>query len=295
MFVYLNGEIVHASKAKISVFDHGFMYGLGVFETFRIYCGHPFLLDDHFQRLQTSAQELGISLTYNREQTVSVLKQLCEKNNLKDAYVRWNISAGVGGLGLQVVPYESPNTVVYMKPLPPVADKKKGQVLNIRRNSPEGIVRLKSHHFLNNFLGKKELGPSPAYEGIFLNEQGFVAEGIVSNLFWVKDGIVYTPSVETGILNGITRRFILALLRKNNIPYVEGKFELKELLSADEAFMTNSIQEIVQLTHINEQLLTGRPTITKQLQKYYSFYKDKLWSRQEICEEVRKNGTKTSF
>lgn len=281
MFVYINGEIKRGNEAKISVFDHGFLYGLGVFETFRLYDGHPFLLDDHFHRLTNSARELGINLVYHRDEVIRILQELCEANQLHDAYVRWDVSAGVGDIGLQVAPYESPTTIVFMKSLPNISRQKKGKILQRRRNSPEGDERLKSHHYLNNILGKKEIGASSEYEGIFLTEKGYVAEGIVSNIFWVKDGKAYTPAIDTGILNGVTRRFILALLDKLNISYAEGMYDAQSLLSADEVFMTNSIQEIVALTQIDE-ISFPYGNLTRKLQSLYDQYKNKLFSKHDI-------------
>lgn len=282
MYIYLNGEILDQSKAQISAYDHGFMYGLGVFETFRIYNGHPFLLDDHFLRLEKSAAELSISFSYSRDEVCAILQQLCKANQLDDAYIRWNLSAGIGEIGLQVDPYNSPTTIVYIKELPnSMANHKKGKILTIRRNSPEGGERLKSHHYLNNIMGKKELGSSLEYEGIFLNDQGYLAEGIVSNIFWVKEGTVYTPSIDTGILNGITRQFVLALLKKMGIPFEEGKFQLMDILEADEAFITNSIQEIVALKQIDDVKMKHQ-SITEKLQQSYSLYKDKLWTINDL-------------
>jgi len=117
---------------------------------------------------------------------------------------------------------------------------------------------LKSHHFLNNIEGKREAGPDPAVEGIFLTEDGFLAEGVVSNLFFVKGGKVFTPALETGILRGITRDFVLSLLEKHHIPYEEGFYRTEDLKLADEAFVTNSIQEIVSLSHIDEVLFSSQ-------------------------------------
>lgn len=287
MYVYINGQFIEQENAKISAFDHGFMYGLGLFETFRVYKGHPFLLDDHFQRLNDGLIELNIDWEIDRDRILTILSELLAKNNLtdKDAYIRWNVSAGVGSLGLQVDAYTEPTTIVYMKSVPEQQRlaKKRGVILETKRNNPEGNVRMKSHHFLNNVLGKREVGKTNDCEGIFLNGYGHVAEGVVSNIFWVKDGIVYTPAVETGILDGITRRFILTLLEQENIPYEVGYYAKEELLAAKEAFVTNSIQEIVALTHVDDKALLGlQGDVTQRLHFCYQQYKNKLWSRLEL-------------
>lgn len=288
MYVYVNGQIVRKEEARISPFDHGFMYGLGAFETFRTYNGHPFLLDDHLERLNDSLVDMNIDLVLHRDEVMTVLRQLLQANELKDVYVRLNISAGVGDIGLQTDPYTAPVVIVYMKPLPSVASSEKiCAILKTKRNSPEGKKRLKSHHYLNNVLGKREIGNDPRMEGIFLNEQGFVTEGIVSNIFWVKNGIVYTPSLETGALNGITRQFVLALFTALQIRYEEGLYRLHELETADEVFLTNSIQEIVPVVRIHDRCYLGKEgPVTKQLKKYYERFAAHLWTRHELIERI---------
>ncbi len=279
----MNGSVLPVEQAKLSVFDHGYMYGLGIFETFRIYDGHPFLLDDHFRRLKEGLLQLGIQWSMEKEAVYTVLEQLLKENKLHDAYVRWNVSAGVEDLGLYTGIYEKPTTVVYMKSLPSsMAQHKKAQILDIRRNTPEGSFRLKSHHYLNNVLAKREIGDNVNVEGIFLSQDGYVAEGIVSNVFWVKGGTVYTPSLETGILNGVTRQFILKLLQKEGISYVEGLFNQQALLEADEAFVTNSIQEVLSLTSCNHIEFPTNNPITTWLQKQYAHARKLLISKDEL-------------
>ncbi|WP_209125622.1 aminodeoxychorismate lyase [Alkalihalobacillus sp. BA299] len=287
MYIYVNGEIVSSKDAKISVFDHGFMYGLGVFETFRIYEGHPFLMDDHFHRLRQSLQQLSINWVYNKEEISFILKQLLEKNNISNAYVRWNVSAGVGPLGLQVEPYEKPSTIVYVKPLPETLSySKRGVLLKTKRNTPEGNERLKSHHYLNNIIGKKEVGSDIEIEGIFLTEEGFLAEGIVSNLFWVKHNVVYTPAIKTGILNGVTRQFVMSLLKQLGIKCREGFFRKSDLYEAEEAFVTNSIQEIVSLRDVDGRTSFHPDTpLATKLRKIYHLLRTQLSSRIEISKK----------
>ncbi|KHF38309.1 aminodeoxychorismate lyase [Halalkalibacter okhensis] len=290
MFVYVNGQIVSKEQAVISAFDHGFMYGLGLFETFRVDDGHPFLLDDHFRRLQAGLKTLGISWSMGREEILRVIQQLLKANNLQSAYVRWNVSAGRQDLGLYTGEYEEPTVIVYMKPLPTTqAACKKANVLTIKRNTPEGSIRLKSHHYLNNVLAKREIGDDSNVEGIFLTEAGFIAEGVVSNLFWVKDQVVYTPAVETGILDGITRQFILALLEESGIAYEVGFYRPDDVLNADEAFITNSIQEIVTLSSFNGKLFQEEAMLAKWLKQQFHAYRKQLWSKLELKGGTRWN------
>ncbi|GAE28001.1 aminodeoxychorismate lyase [Halalkalibacter wakoensis JCM 9140] len=288
MFVYVNGQILKKEEARISAFDHGYMYGLGLFETFRVDDGHPFLLDDHFQRLQEGLRTMGISWAMNRDEIMEILTTLLEANGLKSAYVRWNVSAGPHDVGLYTGEYEEPTVIVYMKPLPSFQGiTKTAKVLDIRRNTPEGQVRLKSHHYLNNVLAKRELGEDGTVEGIFLTESGFVAEGVVSNLFWVKDEVVYTPSVETGILNGVTRQFVLALLEKEGIKWEAGFFRPNDLSVADEVFITNSIQEVIPIRSFNETNFIGDKPITNKLKLAFDYYRHCLRSRTELKGEKR--------
>jgi 4-amino-4-deoxychorismate lyase len=285
MYHYLNGKIVKEEDMKISAFDHGYMYGLGVFETFRVYNNHPFLFNDHFERLEESLGELRISWNETRESVLQSLSNLLAANELTDAYIRLNVSAGVGAVGLQVEPYNAPTVMMYVKPLSGdyVFQPKQGLFLNAKRNTPEGSYRLKSHHYLNNIIGKREIGDDPLKEGLFLTEDGYVAEGIVSNLFWIKENVVYTPSLETGILNGITRQFILMLLKTADIRCESGFYSCENLLSCDEAFMTNSIQEIVPFTQVGTKQLPGNEgVLTNKLITLYNQHKEKLWTRKQL-------------
>jgi 4-amino-4-deoxychorismate lyase len=279
MYIYLNGDLIKEEEAQISIFDHGFMYGLGLFETIRVYQGHPFLLHDHLERLRRGLDELHIKWDITDEQFADSLHQLLTANGLKEAYVRLNVSAGPGGLGFATGLYENPTTIIYIKPLPSMVTEKEGVILQTTRNTPEGKERLKSHHYLNNIIGKREIGQAVHKEGIFLTEDGFVAEGIVSNIFWIKNQIVYTPHLDTGILNGITRRFVMRLLQSADIPCEEGFYHTEELVSSEEVFVTNSIQEIVPLYKIGEHSFPGKKgQLARKLREEYNKYKTLLYS-----------------
>jgi 4-amino-4-deoxychorismate lyase len=285
MYIYVNGDIVRKEDAVISPFDHGYMYGLGLFETFRIYNGHPFLLDDHLERLNAGLRALLIAKQFTRGEVTVILEQLLEVNKLTNAYVRWNVSAGIGELGLNTDPYENPTVICYMKPIEGAAAsiEKEAVILNTRRNTPEGDHRLKSHHYLNCILGKREIGKDPRLEGIFLTKDDYVAEGIVSNIFWVKEETIYTPSVQTGILNGITRQFVITLAKKIGFEVVEGLFTKMDLLSSDEVFITNSIQEIVPIRQIDGAQFPGKEGAISQIfMNKYAEYRHVLWSRNEL-------------
>ncbi len=288
MYLYMNGEMIQEEEARISPFDHGFLYGMGLFETFRVYEGHPFLLEDHLERLNSSLSTIGISKTLNKSDVTQTLKLLLKKNELSNAYIRLNISAGVGAVGLPVEPYEHANVMMFVKPLPEAVGpiEKEAQFLKLSRNTPEGPKRLKSHHYMNNVLAKKEIGNRTDVEGIFLTQDGCIAEGIVSNIFWVIDNQLFTPDLGTGILNGITRSFIIELARKKGLQVQEGFYKPDVLNKATEIFVTNSIQEIVAVSKCNSLLLPGvKGEHFQMLHQVYRKYTNSLWSRKELSQQ----------
>jgi 4-amino-4-deoxychorismate lyase len=284
----MNGEMIQEEEAKISPFDHGFLYGMGIFETFRVYDGHPFLLEDHLERLNSSLAMIGIRKVLNIDDVTQALKLLLEKNQLSNAYIRLNISAGVGAVGLPVEPYEHANVMMFVKPLPEAgrAIEKEGQFLKLSRNTPESPMRLKSHHYMNNLLAKKEIGNRTDVEGIFLTQDGCIAEGIVSNIFWVIDNQLFTPDLGTGILNGITRSFIIELARKKGLQVQEGFYKPDVLNKATEIFVTNSIQEIVAISKFNSLVLPGvKGELFQMLHQAYRKYTNSRWSWKEISQQ----------
>ena len=286
MFIYINEKIIKKEEASISPFDHGFLYGLGLFETLRIYDGHPFLLVDHLKRLNHGLDVLNIKYQFELEKTIKILQELLVKNNLTNAYIRINISAGEGDIGLQMSPYTEPNIFIFLKPLEPIMEivEKKAVLLKLRRNTPEGDERLKSHHFLNNVLAKREIGDlSINHEGIFLTESGYVAEGIVSNVFWKKGNVLYTSALSTGILNGITRQFIIELARKKGLCVQEGLYKVDQILESEELFVTNSTQEIVPILSFEEKKFPGKKgELVQMLYQEYRTYCKSLWTRNDL-------------
>ncbi|MEX2415858.1 MAG: aminodeoxychorismate lyase [Paenibacillaceae bacterium] len=249
MIVSVNGALMDENQAVISVFDHGFLYGIGLFETFRTYGGIPFLLEEHLGRLSAGCDELGIAYIPQPQELRTKIEQVLSANSLTDGYIRLSISAGAEPLGLPVGDYVQPTEIIYAKSLPERgAQGKPLQLLQLRRNTPEGSLRMKSFHYMNNILGVRELQQYPwaaGAEGLFLNASDHVTEGLVSNLFFIKRGLLCTPSVDTGLLPGVTRAFILDLADELDIPYEEGCYSWEWLCHAEDIFITNSIQEIV--------------------------------------------------
>ncbi|PSA88845.1 4-amino-4-deoxychorismate lyase [Bacillus atrophaeus] len=275
MIIYLNGQFIEEKEASLSPFDHGFLYGIGVFETFRLYEGRPFLIEWHLERLERAAKDLQIKHKITKEELTDMVDNLLRLNHIEDgnARVRLNISAGVSTKGFTAQTYENPTVLCFVNPLNPenLPVQKEGKVLTIRRNTPEGQYRLKSHHYLNNMYAKQELGNDPRYEGIFLTEDGAVAEGIISNIFWSKGKCIYTPSLDTGILDGVTRRFVIEKMEKLGAEVKTGRFRLESLLTADEAWMTNSVLEIVPFSKIEEAAFPGvSGEMTGFLQELYT-------------------------
>ncbi|MCY8922841.1 aminodeoxychorismate lyase [Bacillus atrophaeus] len=273
--IYLNGQFIEEKEASLSPFDHGFLYGIGVFETFRLYEGRPFLIEWHLERLERAAKDLQIKHRITKEELTDMVDNLLRLNHIEDgnARVRLNISAGVSTKGFTAQTYENPTVLCFVNPLNPenLPVQKEGKVLTIRRNTPEGQYRLKSHHYLNNMYAKQELGNDPRYEGIFLTEDGAVAEGIISNIFWSKGKCIYTPSLDTGILDGVTRRFVIEKMEKLGAEVKTGRFRLESLLTADEAWMTNSVLEIVPFSKIEEAAFPGvSGEMTAFLQELYT-------------------------
>ncbi|WP_042171338.1 aminodeoxychorismate lyase [Paenibacillus gorillae] len=285
MKIGFNGEVKKAEEAVISIYDHGFLYGMGLFETFRTYSGRPYMLERHLQRLAEGCEQLGIRYTADQEALQSLIAELLQGNGLNEAYIRLTVSSGVGELGLQTGDYEQPNELLLMKALPPVNEAlyrsgKELRLLSTARNSPEGAVRLKSLHYMNNMIAKRELAASGAAanaEGLMLTGDGKLAEGIVSNLFFTKNGKIHTPSIDTGILPGITRARVLELALEAGFETEEGHYRFAELLEADEIWMTNSIQELVPITSVSgipgkDQITVGDgaigPITDKLLQAY---------------------------
>jgi len=253
MKLWWNGTICDEGEAVIPVTDHGFLYGMGLFETFRTYGGKPFLLDRHAARLREGCAELRFVYEPDEAEIAGAVAALLQANGLQDAYVRWSVSAGSAPLGLpSPAGYARPNVLIMAKPLGAGAPAPKElHVLTLPRSTPEGAVRRKSFHYMNNIFAKWELAGRTASshaEGLLTAADGTVVEGIVSNVFWAVGGVMYTPSIETGCLPGITREAVLELAREAGLPVVEGRFPWEALIAADEAFVTNSVQELTPVT-----------------------------------------------
>lgn len=259
MLCWMDGRYMQGDELRISPFDHGFLYGAGFFETFRTYDGEIFLFEQHYARLQTALDEFRIHMPYDAQQLREVVKRLDEAAGNTDGYFRLNVSAGVHDIGLAPSVYEKPTVILFRKELMPSnrGQEKVGRWLTTPRNQPESAIRHKSHNFLNNMRGRLELASLRDEEGIFLTSDGYIAEGITSNVFWVINGELYTPSIETGILPGTTRAFLITLALQLGIAVHEGFYTQQDVLQADEFFVTNAVQELVPVSAIGESEFAG--------------------------------------
>lgn len=274
MYVYLNGKLVPAKEAVVSVFDHGFLYGDGVYETLRVYDGVVFMLDEHLSRLYRSSSLIGLTIPSAIDHLKISIYETLIANSLRNAYVRLTVSRGKGSIGLDPDLCPEPTIVIMAQELKayPKSFYEKGISLSIaktRRNLKEAInPSIKSLNFLNNILAKIEAKKAGTYEAVMLNVNRKLTEGTISNLFFSKGGILCTPSLECGILDGITRGLIVGLALRDGLMMKEGEFTREYLYSADEVFITNTTLEVMPVSKVDEQKY-AIGNITKLLHKAY--------------------------
>lgn len=274
MYVHLNGKIVPSKEAMVSVFDHGFLYGDGIYETMRVYDGVVFKLEEHLKRLYRSALLIGLMIPLDIDHLKIAIYETLIANALRNAYVRLTISRGRGPIGLDPDFCPEPTIIIIAQEFKeyPKAFYKNGISLIIsetRRNLKEAInPRIKSLNFLNNILAKIEAKKRNAYEAIMLNAYGKLTEGTISNVFFYKDSILCTPSLDCGILDGITRGMIIELARREDLKVKEGKFTKKDIYSAEEVFLTNTTMEVMPVLKIDDQKYAVG-NISKFLHKIY--------------------------
>lgn len=267
MHVYLNNKIVPKSEATVSVYDHGFLYGDGVYETMRAYDGVVFMIDEHIGRLRRSAEMIRLLLPKDSDGIKKAVYETLIANNRKEAYIRLTVSRGYGPIGLDPDLCRDATFVVIAEEMKGYPSSMYKNGINIiiagtRRNLREAInPRIKSLNFLNNILAKIEAKDAGAYEAVMLNSKGYIAEGTISNIFFVKEGVVCTPSTNCGILDGITRKIILDLAVREGFRVREGRFSSGDLFSAFECFITNTTLEVMPVAKVdNVKFMTGEAT-----------------------------------
>jgi branched-chain amino acid aminotransferase len=272
--VCLNGQFVSKEDAKVSLFDHGYLFGDGIFETLRAYGGSIFRLGQHLDRLWRSAKYFHLSIPCSKDELGELSRKALTHSGLQDAYLRITISRGIGERGIDPESCTSPTVSIIVKDLPryPPECYQRGadtKILAVRKIADETLSnQVKGCNFQNNILAKIELNQAGLIEGFMLNTRGFVAEGTVSNVFAVARGVLWTPSVSSGCLEGITRNAVIEIARKQySIPVEEKELTRYDLYTADECFMTNTIMEIMPVRSVDgRQIGTSIPgSMTQRL------------------------------
>ena len=271
--IWLDGELVDEANAKISVFDHGLLYGDGVFEGIRVYNGRIFELQAHIKRLYESAKVIRLDIPFSQSELIKAAKETTEANGVLDGYIRLVVTRGVGTLGIN--PFVCENAGVFI-----IADKiqlypeelyEKGMKVisaSTVRNHPLSIPpQVKSLNYLNNILAKIEAIDGNVPEAVMYNHEGYVAEATGDNVFIVRDGVIYMPPVEAGSLGGITRSVVIKLAGEENLKVVEKNLTRFNLYTSDEFFLTGTAAEVIGIVKIDGRVIgNGKPgPITKLL------------------------------
>lgn len=276
MKVYMNGKFVDKKDAKVSVFDHGFLYGDGAFEGIRSYKSVVFKLQEHIDRLYETLHTLMLNVPLTRKQMIKAIVDTLKINNLKDAYIRVVVSRGEGDLGLDPKKCKGNANIIIITDKITLYPKElyaKGlEIITVPtiRNNPEALnPRLKSLNYLNNILAKIEAGNSGFMEAIMLDHMGYVAECTGDNIFIVKNGVLSTPS--QGRLKGITRDMVLELAENDGIETEERLITRHEVYVADECFLTGTAAELIPVVKVDGRLIAnGKPgKITKKLLRMF--------------------------
>lgn len=276
--VYLNGQFVSEQEAKISLFDHGYLFGDGIFETLRSYDMAVFKCDEHLQRLFNSAKYMMLPMPLSGKELKTLTYDALERSALKDAYIRITVSRGIGDRGINPETCRNSTLSIIVKEIPaypPVCYSSgiETMIVSIRKMSNESLSpQVKGCNYQNSILAKIELNQHGMLEGFLLNEEGFVAEGTVSNVFIVKRGRILTPSLACGCLEGITRNTIIEIIEKQlPLCICEAALTRFDLYTAEECFITNTIMEVMPVVKVDGRVVgNGSPGhITRQLHSLY--------------------------
>ncbi|HZR24927.1 MAG TPA: aminotransferase class IV [Vicinamibacterales bacterium] len=283
--VNVNGRVFDQEHAVISVFDHGFLYGEGVYETLRTYNSQPFLFERHMRRLRHSADMMALGIPLSDADIDARFRETMAAAKLSgDAYIRILVTRGVGELTYDPAACPVPSIVVIVKPHvnPPADVFAKGvrvSLVPVMRNHPKSVSpAIKSNNLLNNALAMQYALKHGGFEGVMRNHRGELAELTQSNLFIVKNGTAMTPPVEAGLLPGITREFLFELGAEHGIPVKEAVLRDEDLLGADEAFLTSTTRELVPIVQVDEHKVgSGVPgPVTQSLLKHFREAADRL-------------------
>ena len=280
MLIYIDGEFLPKAEAKVSVFDHGLLYGDGVFEGIRSYNGRVFKLDEHLERLYDSAKSIMLQIPISIETMKETVLETLRRNHLTEAYIRLIITRGVGDLGLDPDKCPKPTIIIIADKIALYPQKfyEKGLEIvtsAVRRNYAEAInPRIKSLNYLNNILAKIEGKQAGTEEVLMLNPEGYVVECTGDNIFWLKNGVLVTPPVHIGILEGITRNSVIDLARDAGMQVEERVFTRHDLYIADECFLTGTAAEVIPVVKIDRRTIAdGQPgKVTQRLITAFRHY-----------------------
>ena len=278
--IWLDGKLVDEKDAKISVFDHGLLYGDGVFEGIRVYNSRVFELEAHIRRLYDSAKAIRLEVQMSRSKLISAVEQTVEANGVIDGYIRLLVTRGVGTLGLNPFICENSRLIIIADNIqlyPEELYEKGMKVISATtvRNHPLAIPpQVKSLNYLNNILAKIEALDYEVPEAIMYNHEGYVAEATGDNVFIVRDGVIYTPPAEAGSLEGVTQGVVIRLAKEENLEVVEKNLTRFDLYVCDEFFLTGTAAEVIGIVEIDGRGIgDGKPgPITKLLRKKFFKY-----------------------
>ena len=265
--VNVNGRIADQDHATISIFDHGFLYGEGVYETLRTYNSQPFLFDRHMRRLRNSARMIALPVLFTDDEMEGRIRDTMAAAHLNgEAYIRVLVTRGVGDLTYDLKATPTPSVVIIVKPQvdPPPETYDQGVrivIVDIVRNHPGSVnPMIKSNNLMNSALAMQEAFRRGGFEGVMRNYRGEIAECTTSNLFAIKNGTALTPPLDAGLLPGITREFIFEIGAERRIPVREAVLRDDDLLGADEAFLTSTTRGIVPIVHVDDRRIgSGTP------------------------------------
>ncbi|PSL44015.1 branched chain amino acid aminotransferase [Salsuginibacillus halophilus] len=280
-WIFLDGSFVRKEDAKISVYDHGFLYGDGVFEGIRVYSGNVYKLSEHLERLYDSAKSIMLEIPYNQQELTDIIVQALQKNELNDAYIRLVVSRGVGNLGLDPASCPAPQVIVICEELAIYPEELYEKGLEIatvatRRNRPDVLdPKVKSLNYLNNILVKLEANMAGVSEALMLNDEGYVAEGSADNIFIIKNETLYTPPGYVGALEGITRQAIIELAEELNYEIKEVPFTRHDVYTADEVFLTGTAAEVIAVVKVDGRVI-GDGTPGEETGKLLEAFRDKV-------------------
>jgi branched-chain amino acid aminotransferase len=253
LYVYVNGRYVRGDEAVVPVWDHGLLYGDGVFEGIRLYDGRIFRLEEHIERLYDSAKAIGLTVPITSQELADITKEVVRKNALRNGHIRQIVTRGVGRPGLDPRRCPTPTVVVQAYPFPALLGERPLRLItsSVRRKSPISVdARIKSCNYLDNILAKMQANYAGVDDAVMLDNNSFIAEGTGENIFLVKRGIVSTPTT-AACLHGVTRAIVIDLCKSFGWPTHERNITVHELYTADEAFCSGTAAELVPICEVD--------------------------------------------